>query len=786
MPTNINTTITTTVVNSTHVPSTRGLTRNSAEAGVDLEARKSATVLSTASSTETRDSEIQPREPNSTEPPFGNQTEGDDDLPFWAYIIIVFGVIFLVTAVIVILYRRMDRWKNHGSYMVWDDNELELSPAFTRESEFLLDNLAADQEPGTPELQIYEIPLDSLGHQRVYIGTKRVAPKTDVRKELAVKSTKTKKQRKKNKHELHGNTLPRAGRRDHIYSSVNDEASNTLSEGDLREGRNNSGHTFPRLILSNQNLRKVDSSKYIGNGSSSPEDIVREIKTLKFGSRTKSVSNLFQDRPLPPAPSKRFSKSLDRLRFFEAVPHNKGKGKTFPYHQKATPIRAHPVLVKSSSFGGDAYNKIVTGSQPPVPPARKGSIDLLDKSATFGVGHVRKSNLCHRHSKSLDTLLLLRDINWTAYDVDIYHSYASVHSSNSDNNNEKEPSYASVTSDEKPSSHDETSGRISSQSKGSSRSGSPVYSDGPLEDITDENPYASVSDDEMSKTGSLLSGYDPGCSNRGSDVRDSGASSSMLESEDPTSPYASVRISQIPGLDIRSPLGEESNCNEDVFEKEDSGSSIGTCKDLRESEDLKRASTHTYLELLPDSGRDSIISETSSGYARPIDVISDKPDPPGFKGLNSHEESYKSLTDLSIPAGESSLLENSDSGKITLEQSSSAEYSSDKEEKIPLVSDSSANPRDEETESTDSTVRSNHRLSQLSNEGLEEEDEVVARRDVEDSAAPSEVHIYENTDYIQHLRNQDAIEQSKPINSDAVHVQTFGLQDVCLTDEFYA
>lgn len=70
-------TITTTVVNSTHVPSTQGLTRNSAEAGVDLEARKSATVLSTASSTEARDSGIQPREPNSTKPPFGNQTEGD-------------------------------------------------------------------------------------------------------------------------------------------------------------------------------------------------------------------------------------------------------------------------------------------------------------------------------------------------------------------------------------------------------------------------------------------------------------------------------------------------------------------------------------------------------------------------------------------------------------------------------------------------------------------------------------------------------------------------------------
>ena len=88
----------------------------------------------------------------------------------------------------------------------------------------------ADHEPGTPELQIYEIPLDSLGHQRVYIGTKRVAPKTDEREE-AVKFTKTKRQRKKDKREVEDNTLPRTGRRDHIYSSVNDEVSSTLSEG---------------------------------------------------------------------------------------------------------------------------------------------------------------------------------------------------------------------------------------------------------------------------------------------------------------------------------------------------------------------------------------------------------------------------------------------------------------------------------------------------------------------------------------------------------------------------
>ena len=86
----------------------------------------------------------------------------------------------------------------------------------------------ANQEPGTPELQIYEIPLDSLGHQRVYIGTKRVAPKTEECKE-AVRFTRNKKSRKRDG--FQGNTLPRTGRRDHIYSSVNNDVTSTLSEG---------------------------------------------------------------------------------------------------------------------------------------------------------------------------------------------------------------------------------------------------------------------------------------------------------------------------------------------------------------------------------------------------------------------------------------------------------------------------------------------------------------------------------------------------------------------------
>ena len=94
---------------------------------------------------------------------------------------------------------------------------------------FFFKSFAANQEPGTPELQIYEIPLDSLGHQRVYIGTKRIAPKSEEQRE-AVKFTKNKKSRKKDA-QFQGNTLPRAGKRDHIYSSVNDEVSSALSDG---------------------------------------------------------------------------------------------------------------------------------------------------------------------------------------------------------------------------------------------------------------------------------------------------------------------------------------------------------------------------------------------------------------------------------------------------------------------------------------------------------------------------------------------------------------------------
>lgn len=553
--------------------------------------------------------------------------------------------------------------------------------------------------------------------------------------------------------------------------------------GDLCEGRNVNGHAMPVVLLSSQNLDKSGSMKPI-NRSSSPEEFEREIRSLTLGPRTKSVSNMFQNRPLPPAPSKRFSKSLDRLRFFEALPHNKGKGKTYPSHQKPPPIRAHPVLVKSSSFGG-TFNKIISGSlsQPPVPPPRKGSMEFQDKAATFDVRGVRRSNLCHRHSKSLDTLLLLREINWTAFDVDIYHSYESVHGSRlGENNNIMEPSYASVTSDEKPSSH-ESSGRASSQSKASTLSGSPIDSDTPLDDCDGDHPYASVSEEERSKTGSLNG------SNRESDVRDSGVSSGMLEPDsDPASPYASVRISQIPGLvtsQYRSSLGEDSNYSGEVFEKEDSGSSIGTCKDLRECEDLKRSSTHTYLELFPDSGRDSVISETSSGYARPIDIISSKPETSDNKDLDN--ENRKSLTDLEIPNGRSATLESTDSNSTTLEKCPASDSCSIEEEgDIPLVSDNSPTHGDEKTESIDTMGETNLIISQGNDEDVADAKSVPDTKSApENTSALTEEHIYENTDFVQNSRSQNSSEHSGPVTGLNVNVQTFGLQETRHTDEFF-
>lgn len=709
----------------------------------------------------------------SVQPVVMDKNDDEDGVPYWVYILIAFGVIFVITVVVFVIYARLERWKTQGSYMVWDDNELELSPAFTRESEFLLDSLATNQEPGTPELQIYEIPLDSLGHQRVYIGTKRIAPKSDEHKE-AVRFTKTKKSRKKDAG-FQGNTLPRAGRRDHIYSSVNDEVSSAFSEGDLFEGRNVNGRTTPSVILSSQTFGKNSSPKSMFSGRSpSPGELDLKIRSFTLGSRTKSVSNIFQNRPLPPAPSKRFSKSLDRLRFFE-ITQNRGKSGTYPSHQKSPPMLAHPMLVKSSSFGG-TYNKIISGSQalPPVPPPpRKGSMGCIDKLAAYDVSDAKKTNLCHRHSKSLDTLLLLREINWTAFDVDIYHPYESVSGNQvGENNNIVEPSYASVSSDEKASSG-ESSGRASSQSKASTRSASPIDSDTPEDKVDEDHPYASVTEDnERPKTGSL-NGWDQRYSNRESDGRDSGVSSAMLEPDsDPASPYASVRISQIPGLvtsPCRSSLGEDSNYGE-VFEKEDSGSSIGTCKDLKECVDSKRFSTHTYLELIPDSGRNSVVSETSSGYARPIDVISSKPDMSDSQGLDN--ENRQSLSDLEIPNERSGTLESTCSGRDTLPCPFNNKG-------ITLLVEDNLENRGRRDQTDELGVGSYEKDSSKEPQASDVADDT--KGDPEHKGE----HVYEDADYIQTLRNQERYKRSDSTNNDTVvNIQGVSLRGTCHNDEF--
>ena len=440
-------------------------------------------------------------------------------------------------------------------------------------------------------------------------------------------------------------------------------------------------------------------------------------------------------------------------------------------------------------------------------------------------------------------------MNWTAFDVDIYHSYESVHGSQlGENNNIKEPSYASVSSDEKPPSSQESDGRASTMS------GNPNDSDTPLDDGDKDHPYASVSEDERSKTGSS-NGSDQRYSDRESDVRDSGVSSGLLEVDsDPASPYASVRISQIQGLatsQYHSSLRADSDYSGEVFEKEDSASSIGTCKDLRDCEDAKRASTHTYLELLPDSGResvisetnsapekqdqkrasthtyleilpdnnrdnatpetssdrkedekrasthtyleilpdnsrDSVISETSSGYARPLDVVTSKPENTDNPRLNN--EKRTSLTDLKIPNERSGTLESTDSGNGTLEQCPASNPSSiSRKGNIPLFSDEKIDS------SADSAVRVNPRpISQSSSEGFQDNDEdcniADTKREPKDSGAPgTREHIYDNSGFTENLRSQHESERSDPVNSiPDVNVQMFHLQEARHTDEFFA
>lgn len=228
--------------------------------------------------------------------------------------------------------------------------------------------------------------------------------------------------------------------------------------------------------------------------------------------------------------------------------------------------------------------------------------------------------------------------------------------------------------------------------------------------------YASVSDDELS----IIEG-DSRCTNSGIGILDSGMASSIAGSEDPMSPYASVRISQIPDLAMTS-LEEEIQRSEEGFEKEDSGSTIGSCKDLEENEDMKRVSVHSYLELLSNSRRDSVISETSSGYARPTDVISEKLE---------QEDPYCTIE---YPREQS--------------QSEQDDHSNNNEDCVPLVSDNSADVEEEgRREFANSGVQSKGRLSDLINEAAEVGEDL-------DRCDMAERHVYENTDFVEDLQSR--------------------------------
>ena len=491
------------------------------------------------------------------------------------------------------------------------------------------------------------------------------------------------------------------------------------------------------------------------------------MRPLTVGSRSRSGSNLFHNRPLPPAPYKRFSRSLDRLRFFDTLAHIKPKGITYPGHHRPSPIQAHPPLIKSSSFGG-GFNKIANESfsQPPLPPPRKGSIDFYGKPA-FG------SNLCHRHSKSLDTLLFLRELDWATFDINIYHSYESVQSNKSDNS-KKEPSYESVNRDEKPSSNE----RTSIDSKGSTISES-------NSDSTDENPYAIVNEDETSKTASLEE-CDKGTPDSNHDQRGSLVETSNMLSpaSDPASPYASVRISQIPELVAShnhtsrgdSGLGAEDFDEGDMGysqregpkserlsthtylellpDSDDKASSGEEACDKQENHGSDRLSTHTYLELLPDTGRDSVISETSSGYARPIDILPGKQAQTIQTPWDSEDsnDNRKSLSDIEIPLGSSATLESNPSSVNTLEACPSLIISSQVDETSAPLDDITSNVEDSNGLRDNGSFENSEPL-RVSKNGLKDSRALI--NNLPDRTR--EGHVYENTQFLQSMRNGESI-----------------------------
>lgn len=396
-----------------------------------------------------------------------------------------------------------------------------------------------------------------------------------------------------------------------------------LFPGTLDGHGSTSSHTLATVMFSNGGLDKYDSTSQFNTIDTKQRD-----KSHSMGSRTRSVSNLIQSRPLPAVPiNKRFSKSLDKFRFFNTLPviktHNPPRAKLFygepPYSN----------LIKSASYGSNLHRTVnnniclpVMLDQPPLFATRKCSLDIHSKLPV--------SKLNHRKSKSLDTLTLLKGIDFNVTNVDIFHSYESVHN--------KDAEYASVT-DSQPNSPttDFTPQHSPTKLK------SPSHTD-------HEGIYSSLSHENLQRTGSQEGENDSYVG------YDSGTLSSV--SSDATSPYASVRISQIPGLSY------DQNDHENIYRTkslENSGESVenmtsensgSSAVELKPAVNSARSSTHTYIELFPEqNNRDSTISETSSGYARPVDVINGtnlKSKEHRFSG-KANSLKRKSLTDVEIP-----------------------------------------------------------------------------------------------------------------------------------------
>lgn len=89
-------------------------------------------------------------------------------------------------------------------------------------------NFITGFQENTPELQLYEIPLDSVtSHPRIsYMGARRVAPKKQEEKRRSSKDYK------KKDGEYHTPSLTKYTKRDTVYNSVTDTCiTSVLSEG---------------------------------------------------------------------------------------------------------------------------------------------------------------------------------------------------------------------------------------------------------------------------------------------------------------------------------------------------------------------------------------------------------------------------------------------------------------------------------------------------------------------------------------------------------------------------